>query len=89
MAGRTRSFAHADEIAAGVLEGYTFQRIGEGLGYSKMVVSRRLDAVRAWLAEHTRDGIWLNRTERTNVQVARFWLETDARPTADDAQSGS
>ena len=80
--GRPRNFARADEIAAGVVEGYTLERVGASIGYSKMLVSRRLDSMRAWLAGYLRDESWIDRDERTNVQVAREWLAAEGRPSS-------
>jgi len=77
--GRPRSQEHIQEIAEHLARGKPQQWIAEQLGLSHTVVWRRLETMRAILVEeHPDGGRWLNKDERSPVEVALAWLERDA-----------
>ncbi|MEZ4451793.1 MAG: hypothetical protein R3B09_20185 [Nannocystaceae bacterium] len=73
--GPDRAQDHTRQIASLIDQGYTFRAISIEVGLSLGVVKKRADTIRALLAEHTGDGSWLIKGEKTNVQAARAFLD--------------
>lgn len=79
LQGRPLDLTRCDEIAELLVDGIPLAEIARRLEMPYTTASRRVETMRRVLAQESGEGAWVDKGERTAIQVGRGWIERGGR----------